>query len=85
MKIYFVKHASDELQRWDINGQVTAKYLEQVESKILKGTNKNDTHHHENNPTHNATHNLGKIILPQLEDCSQSIQFWENSFLSRLE
>ena len=24
------------------------------ESKILKGTNKNDTHHHEDNPTHNT-------------------------------
>ena len=25
-----------------------------MESKIPKGTNKNDTHHHDDNPTHNA-------------------------------
>ena len=51
----FVNHASDELQRrWEIAGPEIVKYLEQVESKILKGINKNDTHHHEDNPTHTA-------------------------------
>ena len=50
-----MNHASDELQRrWEIAGPEIAKYLEQVESKILKGINKNDTHHHEDNPTHIA-------------------------------
>ena len=50
-----MNRASDELQRrWEIGGPEIAEYLQQVESKILKGTNKNDTHHHEDNPTHNA-------------------------------
>ena len=31
-----------------------AEYLEQVKSKILKGTNKNDTHNYGDNSTHNA-------------------------------
>ena len=53
--IDFVDRASDELQRrWEIAGLKIAKYLERIESKIFKGTNKNDTHHHEGNPTHNA-------------------------------
>ena len=53
--IDFVNRASDELQRrWEIAGPEIAQYLEQVESKILKGTNKNDIHHYEDNPTHNA-------------------------------
>ena len=53
--IDFVNRASDELQRrWEIAGRKIAEYLEQVENKILKGTNKNDTYHHEDNPTHNA-------------------------------
>ena len=53
--IDFVNGASDELQRrWEIAGPETAKYLEQVESKILKSTNKNDAHHHEDNPTHST-------------------------------
>ena len=47
--------ASDEIQkRLEIAGLEIAEYLEQVESKILRGTNKNDTHHHEDNPTHKA-------------------------------
>ena len=51
----FVNCACDKLQkRWEIAGPKIAKYLEQVESKILNSTNKNDTHHHKNNPTHNA-------------------------------
>ena len=37
----FVKRGSDELQRtWEITGPKIAEYLEQVESKTLKGTNK---------------------------------------------
>ena len=53
--IDFVDRASDELQRrWEIAGLKIAEYLEQIESKIFKGTNKIDTHHHEDNPTHNA-------------------------------
>ena len=50
-----MNRASDQLQRrWEIARPEIAEYLEQVESKILKGTNKNDTHHHRDNPTHNA-------------------------------
>ena len=50
-----MNYASNELQRrWKIAGPEIAKYLEQVKSKILKGTNKNDIHYHEDNPTHNA-------------------------------
>ena len=53
--IDFVDRASDELQRrWEIAGLKIAEYLEQIESKIFKGTNKIDTHHHEDNPTHNV-------------------------------
>ena len=53
--IDFVNHASDEIQkRLEIAGLEIAEYLDQVESKIFKGTNKNDTHHHEDNPTHKA-------------------------------
>ena len=57
--------ASNELQRrWEITGPEIAEYLEQVESKILKGNNKNDTHHHEDKPTHNAmfTKDYAKVI-----------------------
>ena len=47
--------ASDKLQRrLEIAGPKIPKYLEQVESKIFKGTNKYDTYHHEDNHTHNA-------------------------------
>ena len=47
--------ASDQLQRrWEIAGPETAEYIEQVEIKIFNGTNKNDTHHHEENPSRNA-------------------------------
>ena len=50
-----MSHESDELQRrWEIAIPKIAKYLEQVESKILKVSNKNDTYYHEVNPTHNA-------------------------------
>ena len=53
--IDFVNHASDEIQKsLEIAGLEIAEYLDQVESKIFKGTNKNDTHHHEDNPTHKA-------------------------------
>ena len=31
------------------------EYLKQVKSKILQGTNQNDTHNHKHNLTHNAT------------------------------
>ena len=44
-----------ELQkRWEITESEMAEYLEQVRSKILKVANKNDTYHHDDNPTHNA-------------------------------
>ena len=75
--IDFVNLASDELQRkWEITRPEIAEYLEKVESKILKGTNKNDTHHHEDNPIHNAmfrkdyTTLIGKFlpVNPFLED-----------------
>ena len=50
-----MNRASDEIQkRLEIAGLEIAEYLDQVESKIFKGTNKNDTHHHEDNPTHKA-------------------------------
>ena len=50
-----MNHASDELQRRQkIAGPEIAEYFEQVESRIPKGTNKNDTHHHDDNLTHNA-------------------------------
>ena len=49
-----MNRASDELHRWEIAVPEIAEYLEQVESEILKGTNKHDTHNHEDNPTHNA-------------------------------
>ena len=50
-----MSHESDELQRrWEIAIPKIAKYLEQVESIILKVSNKNDTYYHEDNPTHNA-------------------------------
>ena len=53
--IDFVNRASDALQRrWEIAGHEIAEYLEQVEDKIVKGREQNDTHHHEDNPTHNA-------------------------------
>ena len=76
-QINFVNRESDELQRrWEITGPEIAEYLEQVESKILKGTNKNDTHHHEDNPTHNAMFRkdyatvIGRLlpVNPFLED-----------------
>ena len=35
-------------------GVKIAKYLIKAENKILKGTNQNDTHDHEHNPTHNV-------------------------------
>ena len=68
--------ASNKLQRCEIAGQEIAKYLEQVESKILEGTNKNDTHHHEDNPACNAmfrkdhTTVIGRLlpVNPLLED-----------------
>ena len=69
--------ACNELQRrWGIAGPKIFEYLEQVESKILKGTNKNDTHHHEDNPTHNAMFRkdyatvIGRLlpVNPFLED-----------------
>ena len=51
----FLNCSSDELQsRCETAGPKIAEYLIQVESKILKGTNQNDTHNHEHNPTHNA-------------------------------
>ena len=53
--INILNHESNELQRrWEIAIPKIAKYLEQVESKILKVSNKNDTYYHEDNPTHNA-------------------------------
>ena len=53
--IDFMNCARDELQsRWEIVGPKIAEYLTQVESKILKGTDQNDTHNYEHNPTHNA-------------------------------
>ena len=73
----FVNRVFDELQRrWEIVGPKIAEYLKQVESKILKGTNKIDTHHHEDNLSHNAmfrkdyTTIVGKLlpINPFLED-----------------
>ena len=76
-QINFVNRESDELQRrWEITGPEIAEYLEQIESKILKGTNKNDTHHHEDNPTHNAMFRkdyatiIGRLlpVNPFLED-----------------
>ena len=72
-----MNRVSDELQRrWDIARPEIAEYLEKVESKIPKGTNKNDTHHHEDNPTHNAmfkkdcTTVIGRLLPfnPFLED-----------------
>ena len=33
---------------------VNRVYIAQVEEKIVKGTNKNDIHHYEDNPTNNA-------------------------------
>ena len=62
--IDFVNRASDELQRRheDIAGPEIAEYLERVESKILKGSNKNDTHHHEDNRTHNAMKGYTTVI-----------------------
>ena len=53
--IDFVNRRSDELQRrWEIAGSEIAEYLEKVKSKILEGSNKNDTHRHEDDPTHNV-------------------------------
>ena len=75
--IDFMNRASDELQRrWEIAGPKIAEYLEQVESKILKVTNKNDTHHDEDNPTHDAMFRkdyatlIGRLLSvnPFLED-----------------
>lgn len=54
--INFVNRAGDELQkRWEIKGTKIAKYLMNVERKILKNINKNDTNHYEYNSIHNAT------------------------------
>ena len=45
----------DELhRRWEIAGPEIAEDLEQVKSKTLEGINQTDTHHQENNTTHNA-------------------------------
>ena len=78
--IDFVNRVSDELQRrWKIAEPEITKYLEQVKSKILKGTNKNYTHHHEDNPTHNAmfrkdyTTVIGRLLPVN--------PFLENSFI----
>ena len=52
--IDFVNRANDQLQRsWEITEPEIAKYLEQAESKIHKGSNQKDTHHHDDNATHN--------------------------------
>ena len=49
-----MNRANDQLQRsWEITETEIAKYLEQVESKIHKGSNQKDTHHHDDNATHN--------------------------------
>ena len=69
--------ASDELQRrLEITGPKIPKYLEQVESKIFKRTNKYDTHHHGDNHIHNVvfrkdyTAVIGRLpaVNPFLED-----------------
>ena len=59
---------------WEIIGSEIAKYLDQVES-----INKNDIHHHQDNPTGNATFR---------KDCTTAIgrslpvnQFVEDSFI----
>ena len=52
--IDFVNRANDQLQRnWEVTEPEIAKYLEQVESKIHKGSNQKDTHHHDDNATYN--------------------------------
>ena len=72
--------ACDELQRrWGIAGPKIFEYLEQVESKILKGTNKNDTHHHEDNPTHNAM--FRKNYTTVIERLLPVNPFMEDSFI----
>ena len=73
----FRESSRDDLQKgWEIARPEIAEYLQQVESKIFKGTNKNDTHHHEDNSTQNAmfrkdyTTVIGRLlpINPFLED-----------------
>ena len=73
----FVNRVGDELhRRWEIAGPEIAEYLEKVESKIVKGSNKNDSHQDEDNPTHRAmfrkdyTTVIGRLLLvnPFLED-----------------
>ena len=65
--IDFVNRVYDVLQRrWEIAGPEIAEYLEQVESKILKGTNRNDTHHHEDNPTHILLRIVTKCVLSSM-------------------
>ena len=47
--------ASDKSQsKWQIAGPKINESLRQVESKIFKGNNQNDTPNHEHNPKHNA-------------------------------
>ena len=49
-----MNRANDQLQRsWEITEPEIAKYLALVESKIHKGSNQKDTHHHDDNATHN--------------------------------
>ena len=74
---YGLSCASDKLQsRWEIAGPKIEENLRQVESKILKDTNQNDTPNHKHNPKHNAmlrkdyTTIIGRMlpINPFLED-----------------
>ena len=53
--IDFENRVNNESQkRWETAESKIPKYLVQVERKIVKGTNKNDIHHQEDNPTNNA-------------------------------
>ena len=61
--------ACDELQRrWGIAGPKIFEYLEQAESKILKGTNKNDTHHHKDRKDYTTVIERLLPVNPFMED-----------------
>ena len=72
-----MNRASDELQRrWEIAGSEIAEYFRATREQNTQGTNKNDTHHHEDNPAHKVmfrkdyTTVIGRLlpVNPFLED-----------------